>query len=113
MSIDDSGTRRTKITKPKKPANMDSKILANHNDARYVDLPEPQDSRKGGAKTHSLLLEGSRRCYRLDNGQEKSLSPPEKPPTGAKQILRCIASKGCNVTWAMPRNKERIFIRKT
>ncbi|KAG1859014.1 hypothetical protein DFJ58DRAFT_658524, partial [Suillus subalutaceus] len=27
----------------------------------------------------------------------------------AKQVFRCIASKGCNTTWAMPRNKERIL----
>jgi hypothetical protein len=88
---------------------MDSKILANHDDTRYVDLLEPQDSRKGGAMTHPLLLEGSRRCYRLDNGQQKPSSPPEKLPTRAKQILRCIARKGCNVTRAMPQNKERIL----
>ncbi|OJA15131.1 hypothetical protein AZE42_12680, partial [Rhizopogon vesiculosus] len=110
-SADNSGGRREKAmkTKSKKPAKLDSKILANHDDAHYVDLPEPKDNRKGGAKTHPLLLEGSRRCYLLDKGQEKLSSPTEKLPTGVKQILRCIASKGCNTTWAMPRNKERIL----
>ncbi|KAG2131747.1 hypothetical protein DEU56DRAFT_953211, partial [Suillus clintonianus] len=73
---------------------LDSKVLANHEDPRYVDLSDPKDTRKGGAKTHPLLLEGSMRCYVLQK---------------VKQIFRCIASKGCNTTWATPRNKERIL----
>lgn len=86
-------------------------MLANHEDPRYVDLSDPKDTRKGGAKTHPLLLEGSMRCYMLQKGQQRPPSPTAtiKPPTGAKQIFRCIASKGCNTTWAMPRNKERIL----
>jgi hypothetical protein len=96
MSIDDSGARRTKITRPKKPAKMDSKILANHDDARYVDLPEPQDSsRKGGAKTHSLLLESSRRCYRLDNGQENHLVRPNNHQL--EQNRSFVASRASDV----------------
>ncbi|KAG2073344.1 hypothetical protein BDR04DRAFT_1116464 [Suillus decipiens] len=79
------------------PAKLDSKVLANHVDPRYVDLPEPNTTRKSGAKTHPLLVEGSRRCYLLEKGQNRPLNPLETLPAGAKQILRCIASKGCNM----------------
>ncbi|KIK33840.1 hypothetical protein CY34DRAFT_98930 [Suillus luteus UH-Slu-Lm8-n1] len=42
-----------------KPAKLDSKVLANHEDPHYVDLSDPKDTWKGGAKTHPLLLKGS------------------------------------------------------
>ncbi|OJA11127.1 hypothetical protein AZE42_02390 [Rhizopogon vesiculosus] len=58
-SVDNSGSRREKATKTKskKPAKLDSKILANYDDVRYVDLPEPKDNGKGGTKTRPHLLE--------------------------------------------------------
>ncbi|OJA20436.1 hypothetical protein AZE42_05721 [Rhizopogon vesiculosus] len=111
-STDNSGGCKEKATKTKskKPAKLNSKILANHDDVSDVDLPEPKDNQKGGANTHPLLLEGLRRCYLLDKGQEKSSSPTENyPPEQSKSFVVSQVSKGCNTTWVMPRNKERIL----
>ncbi|KAG1891160.1 hypothetical protein F4604DRAFT_1989120 [Suillus subluteus] len=64
--------------------------LSNSVDTRYIDLPETDNLRASGAKTHPLLLEGTRRCYKV----------PE---------VRCIASKHCGTTWKMPRARDRII----
>ncbi|KAG9311131.1 hypothetical protein JVU11DRAFT_9045 [Chiua virens] len=46
---------------------LDSKKMSSSHDPDYVDIPEPEDNRKGGAKTLPLLREIAIYCHPKDN----------------------------------------------
>ena len=72
---------------------QDSKIFNDIHDDRYVDQPEKEDNRKGGAKTHPILVAGTRMAIEVQSQKLKA---------------RCIASARCGQTWAI-RDKSRIL----
>lgn len=82
--------------KRKKVQKLDTHILSTFDDDRYLTADEGEDARKGGAKMHPLLRKISKPCHLASD------------PTATK-IVRCIASRGCNVTWAWPRARQRIM----
>ncbi|KAF6756529.1 ribonuclease H-like domain-containing protein [Ephemerocybe angulata] len=79
----------------------DTKTLEDWDDPKYEDVPEPVDTRNGGAKTTPILFQVSRRCQ-------------QKMPDGSLAEAtrwRCIASAACNITWGgKSRDKGRILL---
>ncbi|KAG2131337.1 hypothetical protein DEU56DRAFT_953870 [Suillus clintonianus] len=71
-------------------AKPTAEVTKNGKKAAYFDLPETDNLRASGAKSHPLLLEGTRRCYKVPEGE-------------------CIGSKHCGTTWNMPRARDRIM----
>jgi hypothetical protein len=49
----------------------DSKIFNDIQDNRYIDQPEKEDNRKGGAKTHPVLLAGTRMVIEVQTQKSK------------------------------------------
>ncbi|KAF8438554.1 hypothetical protein L210DRAFT_2273083 [Boletus edulis BED1] len=84
---------------PTRTGKLDTKILQSFEDPDYVDLPEIDDSRRSGGKLLPLLVKVSRRC------QKKNYHD------GEKQVdrIRCIGSWGCKMSWAYPRNRQRVL----
>ncbi|KAG1852785.1 hypothetical protein DFJ58DRAFT_728441 [Suillus subalutaceus] len=82
--------------KRKKVQKLDTHILSTFDDDWYLDADEDENAQKGGAKMHPLLRKISKPCRLASD------------PTATK-IVRCIASHGCNVTWAWPRARQRIM----
>ncbi|KAG1897103.1 uncharacterized protein F5891DRAFT_896508, partial [Suillus fuscotomentosus] len=88
---------RTMAAKPKESVvHQPIQPLSNSIDQRYIDLPEVADLRTSGAKIHPLLLEGTRRCYKVREGE-------------VWKEVRCIGSKKCGTTWNAPRSRDRIM----
>lgn len=79
-----------------KAQKLDTHILSTFEDDRYLTDGEDDDTRKGGAKMHPLLRKILKPCRLASD------------PAGDK-IVRCIASRGCNVTWSWPRARQRIM----
>ncbi|KAG1842963.1 hypothetical protein F4604DRAFT_1982247 [Suillus subluteus] len=82
--------------------------LSNSVDTRYIDLPETDDLRASGAKTHPLLLEGMRHCYKVPEGEVWREGVTKVPHDDEIQV-QCIASKHCGTTWKMPRARDQII----
>jgi hypothetical protein len=72
----------------KKP---DTKALHDTEDSDYITGNESDDGCKGGKKIFPLLPRISRPCHAIANPQKK--------------MVRCIASKGCQMTWGWPHDK--------
>ena len=87
----------------KKVKKCDTKILTTFDDGCYRDLPEVEDTRPAGAKSLALLYAVTRRC-------EKKNEPTSADSKTKRVIIRCIGSYGCNTTWAVPRNRQRILV---
>ncbi|KAI6138645.1 hypothetical protein BKA82DRAFT_934275 [Pisolithus tinctorius] len=81
-----------------KATKQDTKNLGETTDPNYEDLPEIKDMRKGSVQLHPLLLEGSQMCKKITSGESADTI-----------LVRCIGSKGCGQTWAMPQSKQHIM----
>jgi len=95
-----TATQHTK-TGQKASVKPDMKNLGNTTDPDYDDQPEIKNKRKGGVWLHLLLLDGSQMCKKVSS----ALKPGESEDT---ILVRCIGSKGCGQTWAMPWSKQHI-----
>ena len=96
-----------KVTKKAIQGSVD-KPISNSVDTRYIDLPKTDNLRASGAKTHPLLPEGTRRCYKVPEGEVWRDGVTKTPHDDEIQV-RCIASKDCGTTWNMPRARDRII----
>ncbi|KAG1846510.1 hypothetical protein C8R48DRAFT_677837 [Suillus tomentosus] len=82
--------------KRNKVQKLNTHILSTFDNDWYLTADEGKDAWKGGAKMHPLLRKIVKPCHLASN------------PTATK-IVWCIASCGCNVTWAWPRARQCIM----
>lgn len=96
-------------TKRPRLEKSDTKLLRNDIDPAYMDLPEIEDTRNGGARMHPLLRQGSRRCCLKEKEVLIAGASVNEQEESGLILIRCIGSQGCHQTWASPRNRQRVL----
>jgi len=95
----------SKVNKHKaKRKRNDTKALDEFHDTDFETTDESSDERAGGIRKHPLLLKISR-PYRVTDEQRERNGYGK----GATKRFRCLASKGCKVTWKRPRDRQRVL----
>lgn len=122
MDVDSGGepgtsTKNTmkKTTRKRKRAvkrkKLESKILTDTSDPAY--LPSTSTTPKQGAagrpiQSHLLLLVSEIAVPKKNEAKFKAAKSANEEK--ALSRVRCIGSKGCQQSWALPRNATRVFV---